>query len=200
MIKPLIFVLVHGDPQINSFPSLRCPGCSRLVHNVPSHWESETRVAFAANLQGANWGGSPEQPGKWTLNWLTTHGEEEFHEDNLRKTRVQWILMATSFLEKPQCSSHTLDSLDCAVRWAGFHPCCPKKPKPPQARALGTAGSTPPLPGPRRRGRRGPGSSKVSWNLGSFQGLSRRNSKDFGDDQLLGFRIKDVQRLDHLVY
>ena len=25
---------------------------SWLVHNVPSHWESETRVAFAANLQG----------------------------------------------------------------------------------------------------------------------------------------------------
>lgn len=25
---------------------------SRLVHNVPSHWETETRVAFAANLQG----------------------------------------------------------------------------------------------------------------------------------------------------
>ncbi len=24
----------------------------RLVHNVPSHWETETRVAFAANLQG----------------------------------------------------------------------------------------------------------------------------------------------------
>ena len=25
---------------------------SWLVHNVPSHWETETRVAFAANLQG----------------------------------------------------------------------------------------------------------------------------------------------------
>lgn len=192
MIKPLISLLIHGDPHIISRisnPSAarpQLPGqlrpASRLVHNVPSHWESETRVAFAANLQGGS-----KQMG-------IDHSTNILWGAIFRKTMIFcgfWCHRHPHFWRKPN-KPHTGLSPVQGLNCTGTARCIDKllffkrkmgqdsihvfqknrsqpsffDASPPkiaqhlqfwwwfgpqkQARALGTAGSTPPLPGARR--------------------------------------------------